>query len=200
MNPLPPHNDGNTTDDDDPSKDAILYFSPHKLYGGTSTPGVLVIKKHLVSQTAPPTVSGGGTVFYVTSPSHRFLSNRIERYEGGTPIGIGIQRVGLALLIGRKVAAEYERIVASHGTSSLENTTTSTTMTTTTLPPKTLLEYERSTYDRVVVKLKRHAPNLIVLGCHTSNDAENTYVDEGANTHILYPLLAWVVIYPSFHP
>lgn len=30
----------------DPSKDAI-YFSPHKLYGGTSTPGVLVIKKHV---------------------------------------------------------------------------------------------------------------------------------------------------------
>ena len=30
----------------DPSKDAI-YFSPHKCYGGTSTPGVLVIKKHV---------------------------------------------------------------------------------------------------------------------------------------------------------
>lgn len=30
----------------DPSKDAI-FFSPHKCYGGTSTPGVLVIKKHV---------------------------------------------------------------------------------------------------------------------------------------------------------
>lgn len=64
----------------DASKDAI-YFSPHKCYGGTSTPGVLVVKKRLVSQTNPPRVSGGGTVFYVTSDSHRFLSNRVERYE-----------------------------------------------------------------------------------------------------------------------
>ena len=35
----------------DPSKDAI-YFSPHKCYGGTSTPGVLVIKKHVSDLTA----------------------------------------------------------------------------------------------------------------------------------------------------
>ena len=34
----------------DPSKDAI-YFSPHKCYGGTSTPGVLVIKKHVSDVT-----------------------------------------------------------------------------------------------------------------------------------------------------
>jgi cysteine sulfinate desulfinase/cysteine desulfurase-like protein len=34
----------------DPSKDAI-YFSPHKCYGGTSTPGVLVIKKHVSDLT-----------------------------------------------------------------------------------------------------------------------------------------------------
>jgi len=43
----------------DPSKDAI-YFSPHKCYGGPSTPGVLIIKKHLISQINPPSVSGGG--------------------------------------------------------------------------------------------------------------------------------------------
>ena len=180
------NNDNTTTaSDDDPSKDAI-YFSPHKLYGGTSTPGVLVIKKLLISQTAPPTVSGGGTVFYVTSQSHRFLSNRIERYEGGTPDGIGIQRVGLALLIGRKVAAEYERIVASShdGTSLLEDTTTATCTA-----PKTLLEYECSTYDRVVTELKMHAPNLIILGRHTTSDDDannnNTHVHEGIsnNTH-----------------
>jgi selenocysteine lyase/cysteine desulfurase len=60
MNPPPPASNVTNNDDDDPSKDAI-YFSPHKLYGGTSTPGVLVIKKHLISQTAPRSVSGGGT-------------------------------------------------------------------------------------------------------------------------------------------
>ena len=40
MNPPPPAGVG------DASKDA-MYFSPHKLYGGTSSPGVLVIKKRV---------------------------------------------------------------------------------------------------------------------------------------------------------
>jgi selenocysteine lyase/cysteine desulfurase len=50
MNPSPPRSTttepSSLDDHDDPSKDAI-YFSPHKLYGGTSTPGVLVIKKRV---------------------------------------------------------------------------------------------------------------------------------------------------------
>lgn len=58
--------------------------------------GVLVVKKRLVSQLNPPAMSGGGTVFYVTKDSHRFLSNRVERYEGGTPNVVGIWRLGLA--------------------------------------------------------------------------------------------------------
>jgi len=148
----------------DPSKDAI-YFSPHKCYGGTSTPGVLVIKKHLISQTNPPTISGGGTVFYVTNQDHRFLSNRIERYEGGTPDGIGIQRVGLALLAGRRVANEYSRIAQSvddEGSGEVKVK----------LPPKTLLEYECSTYDRVVAELKKNALNLIMLGCHDNESSD----------------------------
>ena len=57
MNPNPIQYGGNGVD---PSKDAI-YFSPHKCYGGPSTPGVLIIKKHLISQINPPSVSGGGT-------------------------------------------------------------------------------------------------------------------------------------------
>ena len=61
MNPNPiqfsSESNGNVVD---PSKDAI-YFSPHKCYGGPSTPGVLIIKKHLISQINPPSVSGGGT-------------------------------------------------------------------------------------------------------------------------------------------
>ncbi|KAL7543903.1 hypothetical protein ACHAXR_013290 [Thalassiosira sp. AJA248-18] len=163
----------------DPSKDAI-YFSPHKCYGGTSTPGVLVIKKHLISQTNPPTISGGGTVFYVTNQDHRFLSNRIERYEGGTPDGIGVQRVGLALLAGRRVANEYERIVQSvvMMDEKKKNNGSGDEMRVVTKkspppPPKTLLEYECSTYDRVVADLKKHAPNLIMLGCTNDNNENN---------------------------
>jgi len=55
-----------------------------------------VVKKRLVSQLNSPAMSGGGTVFYVTKDSHRFLSNRVERYEGGTPNVVGIWRLGLA--------------------------------------------------------------------------------------------------------
>jgi selenocysteine lyase/cysteine desulfurase len=76
------------------AKDAI-FISGHKLLGGVGTPGVLIVKKHLFSQLNPPSRSGGGTVFYVTDLHHRFLSNRIERYEGGTPNITGIWKLGL---------------------------------------------------------------------------------------------------------
>ena len=76
------------------AKDAI-FISGHKLLGGVGTPGVLIVKKHLFSQLNPPSRSGGGTVFYVTDQHHRFLSNRIERYEGGTPNITGIWKLGL---------------------------------------------------------------------------------------------------------
>jgi selenocysteine lyase/cysteine desulfurase len=80
--------------------------------------------------------------------------------KGGTPDGIGIQRVGLAMLAGRRVANEYERIVQSI---QLDNDAADPL-------PKTLLEYECHTHDRVVAELKKNAPNLIMLGC---NDVEN---------------------------
>jgi selenocysteine lyase/cysteine desulfurase len=44
------------------AKDA-LFLSPHKMLGGVGTPGVLILKKTLVSQVNPPSRSGGGTVF-----------------------------------------------------------------------------------------------------------------------------------------
>ena len=132
-------------------------------------------------------------MFYVTNQSHRFLSNRTERYEGGTPDGIGIQRVGLALLAGRRVASEYERIAklwsssssaaaaaaaaAAHGSGGsgeanegndgpLESEGVGRTilLSRPTPPPRTLLEYECSTYDRAVAELRKNAPNLIILG------------------------------------
>jgi len=102
-------------------------------------------------------------VFYVTNTSHRFLSNRIERYEGGTPNGLGVQRVGLSLLAGRRVGREYERIVQSVVDKESSEDKKK-------IPPKTLLEYECSTYDRVVKELKEHAPNLIMLGTTVNDD------------------------------
>ena len=140
----------------------------------------LEIPLQLISQTNPPAISGGGTVFYVTNQDHRFLSNRIERYEGGTPDGIGVQRVGLTLLAGRRVANEYENIaksvneVGDCGQGS---------------PPTTLLEYECSTYDRVVAELKKNAPNLIMLGCNY-NDNSNP-ISSCAGRHL--PIFSFLI-------
>jgi selenocysteine lyase/cysteine desulfurase/tRNA(Ile)-lysidine synthase TilS/MesJ len=134
------------------AKDAV-FLSPHKMLGGVGTPGVLIVKKHLVNQVNAPSRSGGGTVFYVTHTHHRFLSNRIERYEGGTPNVAGIMRVGLTFLLKRQTEAKYRRLVEHNATDERH------------LPlPPTLLEYECSTYARVSEYLKEHAPNLVLLG------------------------------------
>ena len=98
MNPTPTMIDGEVYTASEIAKDA-MFISTHKMIGGINTPGILVMKKNLVSQTNPPNRSGGGTVFYVTHTHHRFLSNRIERYEGGTPNVVGIMRAGLSFLV-----------------------------------------------------------------------------------------------------
>eukprot|EP00804_Cyclotella_cryptica_P007923 CCRYP_019658-RA/>CCRYP_019658-RA protein AED:0.21 eAED:0.21 QI:1296/1/1/1/1/0.87/8/1395/518 len=76
------------------------------------------------------------------------------------------------MLAGRRVASEYERIVQS--VQCQEND--AVTLPSTSHVPKTLLEYECSTHDRVVAILKKNAPNLIMLGCDdapTSNSTNN---------------------------
>lgn len=42
-----------------------LYFSPHKFVGGPNTPGVLVIKQHVVRNLLIPSEPGGGVVLFV---------------------------------------------------------------------------------------------------------------------------------------
>ena len=133
------------------AKDAI-FLSPHKMLGGVGTPGVLIVKKSLINQVNAPSRSGGGTVFYVTNTHHRFLSNRIERFEGGTPNVTGIMRCGLAFLLKRKTEERY--LLAGQKEK---------------IPP-TILDYEYATYRRVARRLHERAPNLVLLGdnstCH----------------------------------
>lgn len=76
-------------------KDAI-FFSPHKFIGGVQTPGVLVVSK-LIIDNKVPTNPGGGTVFFVTNKSHRYLKKPYEREEGGTPEIVGAVRAALAI-------------------------------------------------------------------------------------------------------
>ena len=99
MNPTPTMMDGEGYTASEIAKDAMFLISPHKMIGGVNTPGILIVKKNLVDQRNAPSRSGGGTVFYVTHTHHRFLSNRIERYEGGTPNVVGIMRAGLSFLV-----------------------------------------------------------------------------------------------------
>lgn len=140
------------------AKDAV-FFSPHKMLGGVGTPGVLIVKKSLVNQVNAPSRSGGGTVFYVTNTHHRFLSNRIERYEGGTPNVSGITRVGLAFLLKRQTEIRYKSIVAQLDGEQCANT------------PATIEDYDCDTYVRVAAHLKEHALNLVLLG--NNNGARN---------------------------
>ena len=160
------------------AKDAI-FISPHKMIGGINTPGILIVKKHLVSQVNAPHRAGGGTVFYVTNTHHRFLSNRIERYEGGTPNIVGIYRAGLSFLFKRKIHDRYLRLSDSSSPSSPSASSTgaiskdtdgdvnmgaSNGSNTAISLPRTVEEYEYSTYNRVVSTLRKSAPNLIMLG------------------------------------
>ncbi|KAL3661679.1 hypothetical protein V7S43_013438 [Phytophthora oleae] len=85
-------------------KDAV-FMSGHKFIGGPGSPGVLIVKKRLLTN-AVPTVPGGGTVFFVTENDHRYLSNRAEREEGGTPDILGSIRLGLAFELKQRVGTK----------------------------------------------------------------------------------------------
>ena len=84
--------------EDDVKKDAV-FISPHKFIGGPGSCGILIAKKKLFSTNRTPYRPGGGTVFFVTPNEHRYLSNRVEREEGGTPDIMGSIRAGLAFQI-----------------------------------------------------------------------------------------------------
>lgn len=85
-------------------KDAI-FMSPHKFIGGPGTPGVLVVKKALVSNRVPST-PGGGTVAYVNAKEHRYLDDPIHREEGGTPAIVESIRAGLVFQLKEAVGHE----------------------------------------------------------------------------------------------
>lgn len=62
-----------------------LYCSPHKMVGGPGACGVLVFDKALYRCDLAPTVSGGGTVRYVTPDAHDFITDVEGRERAGTP-------------------------------------------------------------------------------------------------------------------
>jgi selenocysteine lyase/cysteine desulfurase len=88
-------------------KDAV-FVSPHKLIGGPGTPGLLVVRRELCTNTVP-VVPGGGTVTYVNPMEHVYLEDIERREEGGTPAIIESIRAGLVFGLKRAVGAETIR-------------------------------------------------------------------------------------------
>jgi selenocysteine lyase/cysteine desulfurase len=94
---------------ENPSYKDAIFISPHKLIGGPGTPGVLIVRKELLTNPVP-SVPGGGTVAYVNASDHRYLEDPEHREEGGTPDIVGSIRAGLAFQLKEAVgSAEIER-------------------------------------------------------------------------------------------
>jgi selenocysteine lyase/cysteine desulfurase len=88
-----------------------MFLSPHKLIGGPSTVGVLVVRRALLTNRVPD-VPGGGTVAYVNAVEHRYLDDPVQREEGGTPAIVDSIRTGLVFqlkdAVGIDVIREHE--------------------------------------------------------------------------------------------
>ena len=85
-----------------------IFLSPHKFIGGPSTPGVLVVRRELLTNRVP-VVPGGGTVAYVNPSEHRYLTDPIQREEGGTPAIVESIRAGLVFQLKQAVGIEVIR-------------------------------------------------------------------------------------------
>ncbi|PHX60467.1 MAG: aminotransferase [Actinobacteria bacterium] len=88
-------------------KDAVV-LSPHKFVGGPGTPGVLIIRRALLTNSVPDLV-GGGTVAYVNPNEHRYLADPVHREEGGTPAIVESIRAGLVFHLKQNVGVEIIR-------------------------------------------------------------------------------------------
>ena len=88
-------------------KDAV-FLSPHKFIGGPGTPGVLLLRRELITNSVPDTV-GGGTVAYVNPDEHVYLADPEHREEGGTPAIIESIRAGLVFDLKDNVGVDVIR-------------------------------------------------------------------------------------------
>ncbi|WP_434290365.1 aminotransferase class V-fold PLP-dependent enzyme [Celeribacter sp. SCSIO 80788] len=75
-------------------------ISPHKFPGGPGASGVLIAERSLFDTTRP-TLTGGGTVSYVTSEGHSYIADPEHREEGGTPAIVDNIRAGMVMQLKR---------------------------------------------------------------------------------------------------
>ena len=82
-----------------------VFISPHKFIGGPGTPGVLAVRRGLLTNRVPE-MPGGGTVMYVNPTEHRYLDDPTQREEGGTPAILESIRAGLVFQLKEAVGVE----------------------------------------------------------------------------------------------
>lgn len=87
-----------------------IFLSPHKLIGGPSTPGVLVVRRELLANRVPDVV-GGGTVAYVNPSEHRYVDDPALLALGGTPAIVEAIRAGLVFQLKQAVGVD---VIRSH--------------------------------------------------------------------------------------
>ncbi|MDR2431653.1 MAG: aminotransferase class V-fold PLP-dependent enzyme [Candidatus Margulisbacteria bacterium] len=89
------------TEDGQPLIDAVV-ASPHKLPGGPGSTGLLVFNKAIYPVNAKgdlldPTNKAGGTVWHVSLWDVEYSKDILERELSGTPNGVGLLRLALAI-------------------------------------------------------------------------------------------------------
>jgi len=94
----------------DMRKDGLdaVFISPHKFIGGPGTPGVLAARRDLFKNSVPG-LPGGGTVAYVNTTEHDYLTDVERREEGGTPGIVEAIRAGLVFQLKQAVGSETIR-------------------------------------------------------------------------------------------
>lgn len=91
-----PYLEINMNKSEDEYFDAV-YLAPHKFIGGPGSSGILVINQRIYDKALPPTVSGGGTVSYVSPYAYDYISNIELREMAGTPGILQILKAALVL-------------------------------------------------------------------------------------------------------
>ncbi|MBK0327835.1 aminotransferase class V-fold PLP-dependent enzyme [Rhodobacteraceae bacterium F11138] len=92
-----------------PAEDALIdavVVSPHKFIGGPQSTGVLILRQDIV-KAATPTMSGGGTVRFVSPAAHDYSDSVEAREEAGTPNVIGDLRAALCFIVKDVITQDY---------------------------------------------------------------------------------------------
>ncbi len=84
-----------------------IFMSPHKLLGGPSSCGLLVIRKNLIDTTIAPSFAGGGTVLYVNKELQQYQSSIEAREEAGTPPILQFIRASLAYQLRNEIGFDF---------------------------------------------------------------------------------------------